>query len=110
MTVDLTELGPLANADFGDLTLYAPAIGPPISIPGIFDNAYVELVMSGDAPPATSIYPILGVNLADFPSPPLQGDRLTLVTGIYAGRTFVVREVRPDSHGWAILPLNRVSA
>jgi hypothetical protein len=72
VAIDLTELGPLALADFGSPATYMPAAGGSFSIDGVFDNAYREIDLSGDIPPATSVYPALGVNLADFPAAPLQ--------------------------------------
>jgi len=107
--IDLTELGPLALADFGTAATFSPQAGGSFRINGVYDNAYRELELSADAPPVNTVAPALGVNLADFPSPPLQGDALTILEGPYAGTVYAVREVRPDSHGWAILMLNRTS-
>ena len=50
-------------------------------------------------------YPAVGVNLAEFPKPPLQGDQLKRQS---TGKIYVVREPRSDSHGSALLILNYV--
>jgi hypothetical protein len=52
----------------------------------------------------TTTMPVLGVRIADFPYwPPAPDDALTVQR---TGETFVVKEERPDGHGWAKLMLN----
>jgi hypothetical protein len=88
-------------------------------ITGVFDEAYLELTPLGrggddtetfslGSPGAiTSERPVLGVQLSQFPHYPKQGDTLEILEGEQRGERFVVKEVRPDGHGWAKLPLNR---
>lgn len=103
MTVDLAGLtAPCADA-FGEPVTYSPATGGSFSVPGIFDEAYREVTLAGDGSALTTAMPVLGVRLADFTDPPLQGDQLTIVR---TGETYVVKEVRVDGHGWAQLLLN----
>ena len=110
MTVDLRELGPIVNSDFGFAATFEPARGDARQIHGVFDEAYREIILSPDSPPATDVSPVIGVNMADFAddAPPLQGDRITITEAGYpfTGNTYQIRDVRPDSHGWAILFLN----
>ena len=100
---DQAVLAPLAGV-FGEQVTYAPATGLPFTVTGVFDEAYREVdLASGTA--FTTEMPVLGVRLAEFPQPPVQGDRYTV------GRlalVYVVREVRLDSHGAAKLMSNLV--
>ncbi len=87
---------------FGEPVLYTPTAGEPITITGVFDEAYT-VVEEMDSRPVSSTYPVLGVRLAVFPVPPQAGDRLTIVA---KNDLYTVREVRPDGHGAAKLLLN----
>jgi hypothetical protein len=76
--------------------------GGPFQIAGVFDEAYREVDPAAGMALTTET-PVLGVRLSQFPLPPLQGDALTIVR---TGETYLVKEVRPDSHGYAKLLLN----
>ena len=91
---------------FGEPATFSPAVGASFDFMGIFDNAYKEISMSDFGTEITSVYPVIGINLADFPNVPLQGDSLTIQG---TGKTYIVRDVQPDSHGGAMLILNYVS-
>jgi len=106
MAVDWDALvhGPVA-ATFGEPVLYAPAAGGTFSISGIFDEAYTEVQVL-DGVPVSSVKPVMGVRLAQFPAPPEPDDTLTIER---TGTTYVVANVNPDGHGWAKLMLNWVS-
>jgi hypothetical protein len=91
---------------FGESVTYSPATGSPFSITGVFDNAYRDVAQGEFGTDVISVYPVLGVNLADFAANPVQGDQLTVASN---GKTYVVREPRPDSHGGALLILNYLS-
>lgn len=94
-----------AAAGFGDFAFGESGFGStaPFEITGVFDEAYREVDLL-DGPGITTAMPVLGIRLAEFSSPPAQGDQL-----IVRGQTFVVREVRPDGHGGAKLMLNLAS-
>ncbi|NUB12544.1 hypothetical protein GAY28_07355 [Azospirillum brasilense] len=97
--------GPVAEA-FAEEVLYRPSSGAPITVSGVFDEAYAE-VADVDGQPVSSVFPALGVRLSDFgTAEPDTGDRLTIIR---TGATYAVNNVNPDGHGWAILPLNWVS-
>lgn len=98
---DSAVLGPVMGV-FGEAVRFMPATTRPTSITGVFDEAYVEVDPTGGMG-VISARPVLGVRLSQFVTPPLQGDRLTIVR---TGETFIVNEVRPDGHGAAKLMLN----
>lgn len=91
---------------FAEPATYAPAVGQPFPIAGVFDEAYHGVSLAGgtDVP---SAMPVIGVRLAQFAAPPKRGDRLTITR---TGELFVVKEVEPDGRGQAKLLLNYVGA
>lgn len=102
---DKIVLTPLMGI-FGEPVTYRPYAKQPYQITGIFDDAYLKEVMFEDASQGvTEVSAVLGVQLSQFVIPPVQNDQL-FVSRINA--TYVVREVRPDSHGGAKLMLSRV--
>lgn len=107
MALDWDALTHAAVSDaFAEPVLYQPTGGAPLTISGVFDEAYAE-VQELDGVPVSSVFPVLGVRLSQFgDTPPDSGDRLTIVR---TGTTYVVNNVNPDGHGWATLPLNWVS-
>lgn len=87
---------------------YTPKAGAAFPIDAVFDSAFRELTLIETDPAMNTVGPVIGVRLAQFaaqtpPVTPAQGDRV-LIPRIAA--TFVVRNVEPDSHGWALLRLN----
>jgi hypothetical protein len=105
MAVDWDQMVLAPNmAVFGECATYSPKGGSPFQVTGIFDEEYHEVGLL-EGPAITSAMPVLGIRLAEFPSPPKQGDQLTV-----CGKTFAVREVRPDGHGGAKLMLNLASS
>lgn len=114
MSVDWSNLvlGPCIDT-FGQVCTYSPIAAMPFAITAIFDSAYLELTPMGRGPGLDSEMmsyglpgaistemPVLGVQLSQFPQPPLQGDVVTIGTD-----TFQVKEVRADSKGGAKLLL-----
>ncbi|TCK39651.1 hypothetical protein B0G84_4991 [Paraburkholderia sp. BL8N3] len=100
-------LGPLMGV-FGETVTYKPFTGGAYPITGIFDNAYLKEVMFEDASSGvTEIHAVLGVQLSQFTAKPVQNDQLSVAS---VDTTYVVREVRPDSHGGAKLILSKVSS
>lgn len=90
------------NAQGNVLPFYTPQGGAGFAIDGVFDDGWHEVDILRESP-ITSSAPSLGVQLSAFPAGvmPQQGDAVTV-----RGNTYAVREVRPDSHGWARLMLN----
>lgn len=84
---------------------YAPAAGSSFVLDGVFDRGFTEIdQLTG--PVVATATPKFGVRLSQFPAgvAPLQGDQVTI-----RGQAYLVREVRPDSHGHALLLLNEAS-
>lgn len=103
---DKVVLGPLMGV-FGEAVTYMPAAGGTYAISGVFDDAYSKVVMFEDASEGvTEVSAVLGIQLSQLSSPPVQNDQLYVAS---VASTFVVREVRPDSHGGAKLMLSKVS-
>jgi hypothetical protein len=85
-----------------DLPVYLPQSGAPYPVDGIFDNAYTEPdLISGLSP--NTVENVFGASLAQFQAAPIQGDRITITR---LGKTYLVRDVQPDGHGWLLLKLN----
>ena len=99
---DAAVLAPLAGV-FAEAWTYRPRRQAPIAIQGVFDAAYTEVAPVGDGIPMNSVGPVLGVRAALFAQPPCQGDKLTRNSN---GANYVIRDVRPDSHGHVLLLLN----
>jgi hypothetical protein len=107
LSFDQMVLAPLLTA-FGEgaqgqpLPVYTPAGQLPFALDGWFDRAYREIdQLTGIAVSAGR--PVLGVRLSMFPTgiAPAQSDQVRIRSVLY-----LVREVRPDSHGHALLLLS----
>lgn len=101
-------IGPLIGV-FGEPVVYTPfGGGAAFQISGVFDDAYLKEVLFEDASSAvTTMSAVLGVQLSQFPSVPVQNDSLKVIS---TGSTYIVREVRTDSRGGAKLLLSRANA
>lgn len=102
--------GPVMRA-FGEAARvqYTPAGGPSITVDGIFDEGArpVRLV---DDPDVNEVAPLLGVQLLQFPAGfdprNAKGDTF-VITRNGISTTYVVKDGKPDSHGWAQLEATR---
>ncbi len=82
---------------------YTPFSGAPgYSLDGVFDEAF-ETVDPLSGLPAATLEVVFGASLSSFRSPPVMNDQLFIPR---TGTTYLVREVRPDGHGWVQLGLN----
>lgn len=85
-----------------ELPTYQPQTGTAYPVDGIFDDAYVESdLLSGL--PANTVENVFGARLAAFAAAPVQGDQITIPR---VGKTYLVRDVQPDGHGWVQLRLS----
>lgn len=88
--------------------------GTPYAVTGVYDDQFLEVTPGGNGPftatdaldlgapgGISEAMPVYGVQLSAMQTAPAQGDQITL-----GSTTYVVREVRPDGHGWAKLLLN----
>ena len=101
---DSMVVGP-TTATFGDPdVLFQPRCGTPYKVTGVFDEAYQEMAGIDGLFPSniTNTRPVLGVQLSQFVTPPVQDDAVTIPSN---GRTYWINEVQPDSHGGALLLL-----
>lgn len=99
---DSLVIGPLIGI-FGEPATFEPANdAAAFPITGVFDEANLELDLTGETAVTTQV-PTIGVQLSQFPVPPLQDDRLVIVR---TATRYIVKEVRVDSHGHARLMLN----
>lgn len=97
---DRKVLGPNFRV-FGEGHVFLPAGGGSFPFTGVFDEQY-RAVSPAAGMPVDSAIPVCGIRLMEFQQMPLQDDRLTRnKTGI----TYVVKDVQPDGHGWALLLL-----
>ena len=104
---DAEVLGPLMGV-FGEPVQYRPHTGAPLAISGVFDDAYQKEMLFSDASvELTTVQAVLGVQLSQFNVPPAQNDQLTVVR---TGASYVVKDVRVDSHGGAKLVLSKMGA
>jgi hypothetical protein len=100
---DLVAMGDrIVREHLGDLITYAPSVGDPVSVRGIFDASHV-LVDVGEIG-VSSVGPAVFLRLSDLPSDPETDIAATVIVGAV---TYVIREVKPDSLGGVHLLLNR---
>lgn len=111
---DSLVLAPLEGI-FGEVApdakpiVFQPADGSAAyPIDGVFDAAWRDLEVV-DPLGATGTLPVLGVRLSRWVAlgrrEPQQDDQLTIPR---TGKTYIVKEVRPDSHGGAKLLLGEM--
>jgi len=102
---DAVVLGPTI-AIFGEgqgmRPIYTAEGAPPVEIDGVFDEAYREVDLIDTGVGANTVMPVLGVRLVQFARPPRQGELITIPR---VGKDYVIKDVRPDGHGWAKLML-----
>ena len=103
MSIDWDQfvLGPLEDV-FGEPATYIPATGTSYAITGVFDSAYKDVGLIDMEVDANTVQPVLGVRTGIFLSPPVQGDQVRVLS---VGKLYLVRDVRPDGHGWTKLML-----
>ena len=91
------------------LPTYYPVTGAPFGLNGVFDEADMSVSMDDPTSDISTVNPVFGVRLADFPAgtAPVADDRVFIPR---AGNTYLVRNVRPDGRGWALLDLLLVSS
>lgn len=93
---------------FGEPVTYRPSAGGAYTITAIFQSPFHRLIQLDDGTMgATEVAATLGVQLSQLPVLPLQGDTLSVLS---VNTTYVVREVRKDGVGAAMLTLNKVSS
>lgn len=108
---DKAVLAPLANV-FGEGVqkdgpiMFYPDGGTAYAIDGVFDAAYRDIHLVDTLVDANTTQPVLGVRLAIFLVVPIPDDQVFIPS---TGSMYLIKEVRPDSHGWAKLMLGKMS-
>lgn len=108
-------------AVFGEDASYVPASGaPPFPVYGVFDNQFRSTVIMDIDAPTSDLLPVFGVNAGQFVAtaamptklPPVQNDKITFPAGTlpHSGKSYLVKEPRPDNHGVFHLVLNEAAA
>lgn len=86
-------------------TYTPPGGGAPFAVDGIFDDAYMALVLQADGEPAiAAVDPVIGVLLSQWAVQPAKGGMLLIPS---VGITYMVADVQPDGHGGAKLLLTQ---
>jgi hypothetical protein len=102
---DALVIGPVFGV-FAEPATYLPNKGAPFAITGVFDREYEGVNVIDQLDAAASSKPVLGVRLSQFPAPPRTNDKVQIPS---VGATYVVKNVKPDGHGHAVLELNVAS-
>lgn len=102
---DALVIGPVFGV-FAEPATYRPVQGVPFAITGVFDREYEAVSIVDQLTPASSRKPVLGVQLSQFASAPRQNDKVFIPS---VDITYVVKNVKPDGHGHAVLELNLAS-
>lgn len=89
----------------GSRIKFHPYEGEAYDIDGIFDAAYRDVTLDPTVAVNTTC-PVLGVRLDTFKIEPVPGDDQVYIPR--AGKMFLIKEVRPDSHGGAKLMLGEM--
>lgn len=115
MSVDWgTEVGTPTTEVFGGTAVYFPNdASPQFDLVGVFDEAYREVTIIDGLSYTSDATPVIGITDSQFAAKgwtPQQNDRVQItdpMASAYAlGVIFIVKEVRPDSHGITRLVLN----
>ena len=86
--------------------MFYPDGGTAYAIDGVFDAAYRDINLVDALVDANTTQPVLGVRLAIFPVAPIPDDQVYIPS---TGKMFLIKDVRPDSHGWAKLMLSAMT-
>lgn len=117
MAVDWeSKVGAPNVAVFGEPATYQPAApgAQPYAVVGVFDNQFRSTKPGTfDEPaPITDRLPVFGVNQSQFQAEPQQDDTIIFAADApadHAGKTYIVKESRPDGHGMYHLAINEAA-
>jgi hypothetical protein len=99
------EVGAPNVGVFGGPAIYMPAdASTPFGVTGVFDAQYREVVIIDSLSYTSDAAPMIGITDGQFLAnnwKPGQNDKLQITDPLSAsfGKIFIVKEVRPDSHG-----------
>ena len=89
---DALLLAPCAAA-FGETVFYLPAMGPYVTLQGIFTERFTETTFS-DGSEIESTRTAINVRASQFPAEPVKGELFRI-----RGVLYVINEVQPDGLG-----------
>lgn len=89
--------------EFGQAAEYRPDVGPSVTVNGIYDVQYVDLLDGETGVPIEGRRRTFECRTADLPSDAGHGDRLIIGT-----EHFTIRGRRPDGEGVTVLVLEEV--
>jgi hypothetical protein len=89
----------------GELVTYAPAVGVPVQVTGIFDANYVLVTGSIGNAGVEALGPAVFFRLEDLPVDPEDDEPLLTIRGV----DYKVTERRPDDMGGIVLAIRRAS-
>lgn len=104
---DSVLLAPVEGV-FGQPAIYRTRDGTEYPLNGVFDEAVTDVDVS-ESPPVTTVRPVFGYRVGTLPVTAHQGATLFIPAAPgapLADARYIVREVRIDGHGWALLLLN----
>jgi hypothetical protein len=89
----------------GELVTYAPAVGAPVQVTGIFDANYVLVTGSIGNTGVEALGPAVFFRLEDLPVDPEDDEPILTIRGV----DYKVLERRPDDMGGIVLAIRRAS-
>lgn len=92
------------RAVLGEDVIYTPGVGDPVTVDGIFDEAYVRVDVG--QPGLSSTTPAVWLSLDDLPSDPTTDSDATVTIN---GTTFTIHDMQPDGMTGIVLLLHRLS-
>ena len=93
---------------FGQPATYRTRSGNTYALAGVFDQQVSDIDVT-DGAPVVSVAPCFGFRVINLPVTAAQGDFLEIPAAPGAplvDTVYIIREVRIDGHGWALLRLN----
>lgn len=116
MSVDWeTEVGTPTTDEFGGPAVYYPKDGSkPFDVIGVFDEGYREVTIIDGISYTSDAMPTIGITDLQFAAngvTPTQDAKVKITDPLsrWFGYTYIVKEVRPDSHGITRLVMNATS-
>lgn len=114
MAIDwAAKVGAPVTAVFGGLAMYFPADNSaPFTFTGVFDEGYREVTIQDGLSYTSDAMPVIGILDADFIGrEPTQSGKVLIMDPLSPAfnKTFMVKEVRPDSHGITRLVMNEAA-
>lgn len=92
-----------SKKNFGEPCVLWPVAGGSIPFTGIFDNAHEAVDTEGEKN-ISATHPILGINLFDFETEPVEGDQIQI-----RNLRYKIVDSIPDGQGGSTLILHRVN-